>query len=264
MATTSLRARHYRPDGQQLLRFERPALLAWDQAAAALAVRFAEEPVRVAIHTLVDGLQVAVKEGVVARLTRDRIATLNPRAVQTYRDVLRESEMFPHPPRRKAMLAELQNALENARRAKDQQWVREVQSKQPRIWAKHEIEKGEFAGEPGVRVDVQHFFTLERAAIGCALVAPTRQTRFGERTVRHLLNNALDEGLLSKPGVAEQVKVVAEDEIERAAQMAYERFANPEEGDVKTLRDKYLSRWPAPPAAVAEYKAELRRLRVFD
>jgi len=183
-----------RVDGTPVLRVDVPFLYDLDRAATTLAALFAREPLRTGIHALVDGLTAAVQD---PRL-RDPAYLhehAHPNGVAAYRRRLVELNVFPTPEVRAAMLEELRQAQASERGSGERTppAVGAVQTRQPRLWSKHERDDG----EPVVRVECSHFFDLDEVATVLALLHPG-ETRFSQRLVRGALQQATADGLLQR------------------------------------------------------------------
>jgi hypothetical protein len=160
--TMRLRARHTRADGTPVLRIEVPFEFDLDEAARALAIVYAEEPLHQRVHALRDGLARAAEQRVL-----HRAGSVADQAVAAYRARLREIKVFPDEPTRAQMLKRLRRAQAKHRKSDPASRPTAPLVRQPAIWAKHERESD---GHPVVRIEVPRYFDLDQAADALARV----------------------------------------------------------------------------------------------
>lgn len=184
---SKLRANARRADGTPVLRVDAPTYFTLEQAATALATLYADEPLRVAIHSLISGLSTAAETGVLAKNPQP-----HPKAVDAYRRLLVEIGMFPPPRRRTTLLRELR-AAQDASRGSGEKMPPAVQAtikKQPRLWAK--VDNAD--GEPVVRIENARYFDLDQVAAFLAAEDTIGAIRTGSPHMRKVLTEAAVAG----------------------------------------------------------------------
>ncbi|HEX6359511.1 hypothetical protein [Actinophytocola sp.] len=200
MPTTPLKAHQTRADGTPVLRIEVAHSFDHDQAARALALVYAREPLRKSIHALRDGLLRAVELRVL-----DEPRWVAAKAVEAYRTRLRQLKVFPTAAERQRMLKRLREA-QRARLATDPAKRSTAPLvRQPAIWAKHEREDG----TPVAIVEQPLYFDHSEAARCLAIVyrdkpEPLRSTN----ALRLGLQQAGREGLLDELSVTADEQLV--------------------------------------------------------
>lgn len=157
-----LRARHTRADGTPVIRIEVPFEFDLDEAARALAIVYAEEPLLKRVHALRDGLARAAVQRVL-----HKAGSVADEAVEAYRARLQEIDVFPNARTRTRMLEQLRAAQAKHREADPATRPTAPPVRQPAIWAKHDRDVD---GHPVVRIEVPRYFDLEQASRALANV----------------------------------------------------------------------------------------------
>jgi hypothetical protein len=231
VATTQLRARTTRPDGTPVVRTDVPYRLTELRAATLLALVFAGRPTQARPHTLIDGMTRGARDRVLGDLldpadpdspvTAEELADetgllavyqADAATVAAYRRVLVDTDLFPTDARREEMLTALRQAQEQAKtvegrsaKAKIIQAARRA-VRMPQVWAMHYNER---TGRWEMQIEDPHYFDLEEGARCCALVLGNEPGRFGEATLRRVLQQAGRRRLLADPSQVPQEAVVA-------------------------------------------------------
>lgn len=178
MVAPVFKATRRRPDGEKVLEVGTPYMFTWEKAARALATVYQREPLREGQNRLVDGLHLAVRTKALTKR-----GTVPDTAVDAYKRVLRDKDLFPEPAKRERMLAELRRAQEQWRSLDPAtRPSRAYVPGQPRTWAKDVIEEDDVdgvyvtradIGEPALRIEEPSWYLLDEAALALA-VAHTR------------------------------------------------------------------------------------------
>jgi hypothetical protein len=160
--TAPLKAHQTRADGTPVLRIEVPHSFDHDQAARALAIVYAQEPLRKSIHALRDGLLRAVELRVL-----DEPRWVSAEAVDAYRARLRKLNVFPPATERQRMLKRLRTAQRKHRATDPASRPTAPLVRQPAIWAKHTRESD---GAPVVIIEQPLYFDHGEAAGALAIL----------------------------------------------------------------------------------------------
>lgn len=194
-------------NGKLALRVESAAYFSLDEAATALAVLFRDQPLVEGFELIRAGLHSVAKDRILQR--PDARESAHPVAVEGYRKRLAELRFFLSGEEH----AELIAALERQKQARSE--GRRIQIEQPRLWNKHWVN-----GEWKIRVDVNHFLTLDDAALALAAELPVMPPRFGAQTVRVALRAAGEK--LDLRELREQLK--SDDDLRTAYETYKERL----------------------------------------